>query len=145
MKAPLFAPATAGLSKPQLYLHRARMFRDAAIWLPGYAANETNWPAYALMLQACELAMKAFCDQSVANGHQKASASNHDLEGWYSLAIQYGLPTDAYIAEGIATVSEIHKSHYTRYPDNGGIQPRDLSVTNDVVDALISAASALIS
>lgn len=143
LKPPIFGSPPIG-SKPEEYLHRARLFRDAAIGLPSYVSNETNWPAYALMLHACELALKAFCDQSIMNGKQSTRVPNHDLQGWYNLARQYGLPADPHIAACINILSEIHESHYTRYPDNRNIRPRDLSVTNDVVEALISAASALI-
>ncbi len=143
LKPPIFGSTPTG-SKPQEYLHRARMFRDAAIELPGYVNNETNWPAYALMLHACELALKAFCEQSIENGKQGARAPNHDLKGWYDLAQQYGLPTDLHIEDCIHILAEIHESHYTRYPDNRNIRPRDLSITNDVVEALISAATSLI-
>lgn len=129
----------------QQYLHRARMFRGAAIGLPDYAGAETNWPAYALMLHACELALKAFCDQSVANGQPSAArVPNHDLQGWYNLALRYGLAADPHIADCVDVLAEIHASHYTRYPGNPNIRPRDLSITNDVVDALIAAASLLI-
>jgi hypothetical protein len=77
------------------------MFRDAALGLPDYVNNETNWPAYAVMLHACELALKAFCDQSVEDGAAARRASNHDLQGWYDLALEYGLPPDAHTAQGI--------------------------------------------
>jgi hypothetical protein len=78
------------------------------------------------------------------NGHPNARAPNHDLQGWYTQALQYGLPPDPHVGEGISILAEIHASHYTRYPDNRGIQPRDLSITKDVVEALISAASLLV-
>ena len=120
------------------------MFSEAAMELPDYVSGETNWPAYALMLHACELALKAFCDQSVANGKPSARAPNHDLQGWYNLALQYGLDAGPHVAEGVNILSEIHQSHYTRYPDARNIRPRDLSVVNHVVEALMSAARALI-
>lgn len=143
MKPPIFGIVPTG-TKQQQYLHRAKMFSDAAMGLPDYVNGETNWPAYALMLHACELALKAFCDQSVANGKPSTRAPNHDLQGWYNLALQYGLAADPHIADGVDILSEIHKSHYTRYPDTKNIRPRDLSVVNDVVEALMSAAGALI-
>jgi hypothetical protein len=142
MKPPMYAPPSFG-SKPQEYLHRARMFRDATHGQTAYVNNETNWPVYAHMLHACELALKAFCDQAVANGAQSARAPNHDLQGWYDLARQYGLPADPHVADGINVLNEIHKSHFTRYPSSH-IRPRDLSISSDVVEALIDAATSLI-
>jgi hypothetical protein len=141
MKPPIFPPPPAG-PKPQEYLHRARMFRNAALQLTNYVGPEQNWPLYALLLHACELALKAFCDQSVANGKPSDRAPNHDLQGWYRLALQCGLPADPHVAEGIYILAEIHASHYTRYPDNRQIQIPDLSnVADDVVDRLIAAVS----
>jgi hypothetical protein len=138
---PIFSPPQAG-SKPQQYLHRARMFRNAALRLTNYVGPEQNWPAYALLLHACELALKAFCDQSVANGKPSDRAPNHDLQGWYRLALQYGLPADPPVANAIDILAEIHGSHYTRYPDNRQTPIPDLSnPANDVVDRLIAAVS----
>ena len=104
--------------KPQQYLHLAGMFRRAALGLPDYVNGEQNWPAYALLLHACELALKAFCDQSVADGKPSARAPNHDLQGWYRIAVQYGLSADPHVADGIDILADLHASHYTRYPDN---------------------------
>ena len=79
MKPPMFAPPPAG-PKPQQYLYLANMFRTAALDLPAYVGADQNWLAYALLLHACELALKAFCDQAVVNGKPSARASNHDLK-----------------------------------------------------------------
>jgi hypothetical protein len=137
----MFSSPPAG-SKPQQYLHLARMFRTAAIALPDYVGAEQNWPAYALLLHACELALKAFCDQAVANGQPTDRASNHDLKGWYAIALRYGLPSDQQIAEHIDNLTELHANHYTRYPDNRrGRIPEISRLANDVVDWLISAVS----
>lgn len=130
---------------PQQYLHLARMFRGAALDLPDYVNGEVNWPAYALLLHACELALKAFCDQSVANGKPSARSANHDLNGWYTVALQHGLPTDQQVAGGIDILAELHARHYARYPDNRKNPIPDISgVANDIVDRLISAVSPLI-
>jgi hypothetical protein len=137
MKPPIFSVQPAG-SKPQQYLHLARMFRTAALGMPAYVNGDQNWPAYALMLHACELALKAFCNQSVANDR----ASNHDLQGWYRIALQNGLPDDQHVAAGIDVLAELHASHYTRYPDNRKIAISDLSnIADEVVDRLIGAVS----
>ena len=141
MKPPMFAPQPAG-PKPQQYLYLANMFRTAALGLPAYVGADQNWPAYALLLHACELALKAFCDQAVVNGKPSARASNHDLQGWYRIAVQYGLPDDPHVADAIGILAELHASHYTRYPDNRKIRVPGLSnVVDDVVDRLIAAVS----
>jgi hypothetical protein len=141
MKPPIFSPPSAG-TKPQQYLHRARMFRNAALGLPAYMNGEQNWPAYALLLHACELALKAFCDQSLASGKPSTRSPNHDLKGWYQIALQYGLPDDPLVADGINILAELHSGHYTRYPDNRKTTIPDISnVADDVVDRLIVAVS----
>lgn len=141
MKPPIFSSPSVG-TKSQQYLHRARMFRSAAVWLPAYVNSEQNWPAYALLLHACELALKAFCDQCAANETPSARAPNHDLQGWYRIALQYGLPADPHVADGIDILAELHASHYMRYPDTQKTAIPDISiVANDVVDRLILAVS----
>lgn len=141
MKPPMFSPPSGG-SRSQRYLHRARMFRDAAINLPNYVNGEQNWPAYALLLHACELALKAFCDKSVEQGKPSERAHNHDLQGWYRIALQYELPTTQQIAESIGILAKIHIDHYTRYPNDENTPIPDLSsVAGEVAEWLIAAAS----
>ncbi|MBU3889882.1 MULTISPECIES: hypothetical protein [Methylosinus] len=145
MKPPIFSPPAAG-SKPQQYMHLARMFREAALGLPAYRNNDVNWPTYALLLHATELVLKAFCDHAVANGMPNARAPNHDLKGWYAIALQHGLPADQHVAEGIDILAELHSSHYARYPDNRRASIPDISIiASDVVDRLISIVTARIS
>jgi hypothetical protein len=144
MKPPMFSQPPTG-TMPQQYLYLARMFRNAAIDLPAYVNADINWPAYALLLHACELALKAFCDQSVANGNPPARASNHDLKGWYAIACRYGLPADPHIAEAIDVLTELHARHYARYPDNRRTRIPDISnLAYTVVDWLISAAAPVV-
>jgi hypothetical protein len=141
VKPPMFPPPRAG-AKPQQYLYLANMFRTAALGLPAYVGPDQNWPVYALLLHSCELGLKAFCDQAVANGKPSARAPNHDLQGWYRIAVQYGLPDDPHIADAIAILADLHASHYTRYPDNRKAPSPGLSnVVDDVVDRVIAAVS----
>jgi hypothetical protein len=84
--------------------------------------------AYALLLHACELALKAFCDQSVSNGKPSARAPNHDLQGWYRIALQYGLPADPHVTDGIDILADLHTDHYMRYPDNRKTRIPDISI-----------------
>jgi hypothetical protein len=144
MKAPMFyRPPTGTL--PQQYLYLARMFRNAALGLPAYVNADVNWPIYALLLHACELALKAFCDQSVANGKPVDRAPNHDLKGWYAIACRYGLLLQPHIAEAIDILTELHAKHYARYPDNRRTPVPDISnLTDTVVDWLISAVAPVV-
>jgi hypothetical protein len=141
MRPPIFSPPLTG-TMPQQYLHRARMFRTAAMALPAYTSGEQNWPAYALLFHACELALKAFCARSVADGKPEKRASNHDLNGWYEIALGYGLPGDPQIAECIHALTELHACHYTRYPTDKKIGVPELAnIADEVVDWLLAAVS----
>jgi hypothetical protein len=51
MRPPIFAQNLSGTIAQQ-YLHRARMFRDAAISLPDYLDREQYWPKYVLLTLA---------------------------------------------------------------------------------------------
>src|SRR5271169_5500498 len=118
-KPPIFWQPLTG-HKAQDYLHRARMFRDAATGLPDYSNAQQNWPKYALLTHAIELSLKAFADHSVATGKPPPSKQpkQHDLSGWYKLALQYGLPDEPGVAENIDILNELHLTHYMRYPKN---------------------------
>src|SRR3977135_289382 len=96
MKPPIFSIRPSGTG-PQQYLHRARMFRDAAMRLPDYSNGEQYWPKYALLTHAIELSLKAFTQHSPT----VKKPTQHDLVGWYQLAIQYELADKPGIAENI--------------------------------------------
>src|SRR5580692_21139 len=116
MKPPIFSARPAG-NVAQQYLHRARMFRAAAINMVDYTNAEPNWPKYALLTHAIELALKAFAQHSVDNGAAPGKEpKQHDLVGWYRLALEYGLPDRPGVADNIALLNELHLKHYTRYP-----------------------------
>lgn len=81
--------------------------------------GEPFWPRYALITHAIELALKAFVRHRAANGNLPAKEPRqHDLSGWYKLAIQYGLPHEPTIAQNIELLNELHSTHYTRYPQH---------------------------
>jgi hypothetical protein len=64
------------------------------------------------------------------------------LRGWYRIAVQYGLPADPLLANGIDILADLHAGHYTRYPDNRKTTIPDITnVADDVVDRLIAAVS----
>jgi hypothetical protein len=123
----------------QQYMHRARMFRVAAMSLSAYSNGEQFLPKYALLTHAIELSLKAFALHSVSKGKPAgARPSNHDLRGWYLLALQYGLQDEPSIAENINLLSELHFTHYTRYPQEPTTPVPDLSAIADAtVDHLI--------
>jgi hypothetical protein len=115
------------------------MFRAAAIDLSDNSNGEQNLPKYALLTHAIELSLKAFVLHSEATGIAPApKPSNHDLRGWYDLALKYGLQGEPSIAKNIDHLSELHFTHYTRYPQNRAAPVPDLSVIADTtVDHLI--------
>ena len=138
MMPPIISPRPAG-NTAQQYLHRARMFKDTAINLPHYTSAEPNWPKYALLTHAIELSLKAFAQYSVENGMPAGKEpGNHDLVGWYRLALDYGLPDQPGVADNVALLNELHLTHYTRYPQERGNSVPDASIIADrTVDHLI--------
>jgi len=134
----MFSISPAG-NMAQQYLHRARMFRDAAIPLPDYLNGEQFWPKYALLTHAIELSLKAFAQHSVENGKPPGKEpKQHDLLGWYQLALEYGLPDEPSVADNLDVLNQLHLTHYTRYPQNRSAAVPDASVIADTtVDHLI--------
>jgi hypothetical protein len=139
MKPPIFS-APHAVSIAQQYLHRARMFRNAAVDMSDYSNAEPNWPKYALLTHAIELSLKAFAHHSVENGMTPGKEpKQHDLLGWYNLALQYGLQFDPTIAYNLNLLNELHVTHYSRYPQNRTTPLPDASIIVDgAVDHLIS-------
>jgi hypothetical protein len=139
MKPPTFSARPAG-NTAQQYLHRARMFRDAAMRLPDYSNAEQYWPKYALLTHAIELSLKAFAQHSVSSGMQEPDKEprQHDLLGWYLLAVSYGLRDEPSVRNNIALLNQLHLTHYTRYPQDRNTPVPDASVIADsTVDHLI--------
>jgi hypothetical protein len=103
-KPPIFPSPTHGLPLPLQYLPRARLLRDATIGGAGYVNAELNWPKYGLLLQAIELALKAYCYQCFDDGRpQTKGLANHDLKGWYEAALSFGLCPVPELANGLDT------------------------------------------
>jgi hypothetical protein len=121
------------------YLHRARMFQDAAMRLPDYLNGEQYWPKYALLTHAIELALKAFAQHSVKNGNPPgAEPKQHDLLGWYRLALQYGLTDEPGVERNIDLLNQLHLTHYARYPhDRGTAVPDASAIADTTVEHLI--------
>jgi hypothetical protein len=141
MTPPIYPTNLTGTAAQQ-YLYRATMFRRAATSLSDYSNGETFWPKYALLNHAIELALKAFAfHHSVGVGRK-----NHDLRGWYKIALQCGLQDDTIISRNIDALHDLHVNHFARYPvENWSAPVPDLSVIADqTVDQLISAFTPVI-
>ena len=122
------------------------MFRHAAERLPDCANGEKFWPRYALITHAIELALKAFIRHCVENGQPIVKEpSNHDLSGWYQLALSYGLQDNPVIAENIQLLNELHNTHYSRYPKHRSQPiPAGELILDPTVDQLIATFTQII-
>jgi hypothetical protein len=137
MSAPIFAITSTG-TKAQQYLHRARQFREAAIGIPDSRNGEQNWPKYALLTHAMELALKAFAFHSAGDGPIVNEPTQHDLVGWYKLAVGYGLEDERTVSENVSLLNELHKTHFMRYPKQlPGPVPNLEAIVDQTVDHLI--------
>ncbi len=138
MKPPIFSMRPTG-NTAQQYMQRARMFRDAAMPLPDYLSSEQYWPKYALLTHAIELALKAFHHHSIENGKPPPAKEpkQHDLSGWYQLALKYGLQDAPGVADNIDVLNELHLTHYTRYPQHRAKVPDASVIADSTVDHLI--------
>jgi hypothetical protein len=84
--------------------------------LPSARNGEQNWPRCALLSHAIELALKAFAFHSAGDGPIPNEPRQHDLVGWYKLAVGYGLEDEPAIADSVGFMNDLHKTHFTRYP-----------------------------
>jgi hypothetical protein len=131
MKPPVFSSVQPD-ETPTQYMHRARQFRRAAMQMADYVNGEQFWPKYALLTHAIELALKAFVNHSTSSGIPSGKKpKQHDLLGWYQLAVDYGLPRDSGIEGNVDYLNELHRIHYMRYPQRGSKPVPDLSVIAD--------------
>ena len=111
-RPPIFSGPTIG-NTPQQYLHRARMFRSAAINLPDYSNGEQYWPKYALLTHAIELALKAFAQpNNISPG--KEPASQHEFERMVSTCCcNADFSDDQSVREnGSIILNELHLTRY---------------------------------
>jgi hypothetical protein len=93
----------------------------------------------ASLTHAIELALKAFVRHFIANSNSPAKEPRqHDLSGWYRLALEFGLPNDPTIQENIEPLNELHITHYTRYPQHRAAPPPAAeTIADSTVDHLI--------
>jgi hypothetical protein len=131
MPPPIFPPNQTG-NEAQQFLHRARMFKQAADKLVAYTNAEQNWPRYALLLHATELTLKGFTKQCEMHGAVLGQQPhNHDLQAWYDLAVGLGLKDDPSISHNIQHLTDIHFAQLTRYPQQRSGPIPDLSTMAD--------------
>jgi hypothetical protein len=145
MRPPIFPMKRAG-NQAQQFLHRARMFKSAADQLVAYSNAEQNWPRYALLLHATELALKSYAKQCEIQGAVLGKQpANHDLQAWYELAVRHGLKDDSRIARHISYLSDIHFTQFTRYPQQRDIAVGDLSImADDTMEYLLQVITPIV-
>jgi hypothetical protein len=138
MRPPIFPMNRSGNEAQQL-LHRARMFKNAAADLVAYTSSEQNWPRYALLLHAIELALKGFVKQCELQGSPLGKLpGNHHLQAWYDLAVKHGLKDDPHIAQNITHLTDLDFTAFARYPQDRSAPVPDLSIiTDETVEFLI--------
>ncbi|MET3842056.1 hypothetical protein [Bradyrhizobium sp. OAE829] len=112
-------------SEPQLPFHpeelfaRAWQFRNAAMPMPVMINSQPNWPKWALVFHAIELALKAAIVSFGQRGVQQPvgpQPHNHDLAALYAYAIKYGLTDRPEIAKDLPHLAELSVISYARYP-----------------------------
>ncbi len=144
MRPPIFPPPSGG-SDAQQYLHRARQFREAAVRLPDSRNGEQNWPKYALLTHAIELALKGFAFHSAGGKTNRNEPKQHDLVGWYEIAVAFGLENDVGIAANIGFLNELHRTHFMRYPTwTAGSVPNPEAIADHTVDHLLFAITQVV-
>jgi len=113
--------------------------------LPDSRNGEQNWPKYALVTHAIELALKGFAFHSVSGKTIPNEPRQHDLVGWYEVAVGFGLENDASIAENIGFLNELHRTHFMRYPTrSAGSVPNPEVIADHTVDYLLFAITQLV-
>ena len=115
-KPPMFPSPSRGLSRPLQFLARARLFMNATVGDVAYVNGEMNWPKYALLLQAIELALKAYVYQD--GRPPPRGLHNHDLKGWYEHARVCALPPIAGVSEALELLTPVHLDATARYPND---------------------------
>ena len=146
MKPPIYSNVQPD-ETPQHFMGRARMFKQAATAIScDYVNGQQNWPKYALLCHAAELALKAFVRAKEAQGTavRTHNLHNHNLLGWYQLSVQCGLTHSVEMEENIGALSELHHKALMRYPKRHSRPIPDLSFTDGTVEELISFVSPFI-
>ena len=64
--------------------------------------------------------------------------ANHDLVGLYEKAILWGLSRNSLVMSGLPHLSELHQSHYARYPQDNVIPAALIAQFDDLTDQLLA-------
>jgi hypothetical protein len=140
-KPPMFPSPTHGLPLPVQFLARARLFMKFSIRGAAYDNGEMNWPKYALLLQAIELALKAYCYHT--GRPTPKGLHNHNLKGWYDFACSCGLPPLQAVAAALDILSPVHLDSSARYPKDRPIYEL-ANIAEETAQAVIDAVSPLV-
>ena len=101
-----------------------------------------NWPKYALLLQAIELALKAYTTQD--GRAEPKGLHNHDLKGRYEFARACGLPPlPADAAANLDILGPVHLDSSARYPKEKPIYEL-AHIAEETTLAIINAVDPLI-
>ncbi len=138
---PMFGSPTYGLPLPMQFLARARLFMKFSLGGAAYENGEMNWPKYALLLQAIELALKAYCLQDGRT--EPKGLHNHDLKGRYEIACVCGLPFVPDVAASLDILGPVHLDSSARYPKDRPIYEL-AHVAEETAQAIIDAVSPFI-
>ena len=122
------------------YLARARQFRRAAIMHVDIENGEPFWPKWFLVTHALELAIKAYIvsREDLGLPAPTTKPANHDLVGLYEKAILWGLNRNPVVMSGLPHLSELHQSHYARYPQDRVIPAALIAQFDDLTDQLLA-------
>jgi hypothetical protein len=122
------------------YLDRARQFRRAAMMHSDIENGQPFWPKWFLITHALELAIKAYIVSREELGlpPPPTEPANHDLVGLYEKAVLWGLSRNPLVMSGLPHLSELHQSHYARYPQGKVIPAALIAQFDDLTDQLLA-------
>jgi hypothetical protein len=128
----------------QRTLARARQYRRVAMQLVDMDGPEPNWPKWFLVTHAMELAIKAYIvsrEDSNVPPPAGPKPPNHDLVALYDYAVLYGLKRDPKVTTDLPHLSDLHQTHYARYPHAVAKPVALIAQFDDTVDKLIDDVS----
>jgi hypothetical protein len=109
---------------------------------------EPNWPKIFLVGHSIELAIQAYlayAKQLSLPRPPGPEPANHDLSALYAFAVARGLAPNSVVTNDLAHLSELHKTHYARYPAYEAKPVAMISQFDDMVDQLFDDVAAAIS
>jgi hypothetical protein len=122
------------------YLDRARQFRRAGTKHVDIENGQPFWPKWFLITHALELAIKAYIvsREKLSLPSPTKEPANHDLVGLYEKAVLWGLTRNPLVMSGLPHLSELHQSHYARYPQDNVIPAALIAQFDDLTDQLLA-------